>query len=101
MKDKLNNLVIATLQCLLEEAEQPSPVPLSGETRLFGEKAVLDSLGLVRLLADVEEALSDQFGVDLVLADERAMSLTKSPFRRVRTLVDYIAERIEEKRTNG
>ena len=101
MKDKLNNLIITTLQCLLEEAEQPSPVPLSGDTRLFGEKAVLDSLGLVRLLADVEEALSDQFGVDLVLADERAMSLTKSPFRRVRTLVDYVAERIEEKRTNG
>lgn len=101
MREELNQIVLERLRVLLEELGHPSSEPISEETRLFGERAVLDSLGLVRLLADVEEAVSEQFGVDLVLADERAMSQTRSPFRRVRTLADFIAERIEETRANG
>jgi acyl carrier protein len=56
---------------------------------IFGPDSPLDSLGLVALLLDVEDALRDR-GCPVVLSDERAVSQKRSPFRSVRTLVDYI-----------
>jgi hypothetical protein len=37
-----------------------------------------------------------QFGRDLVLADEKAVSQFHSPFRTVGTLTTFIAERLQE-----
>jgi acyl carrier protein len=56
---------------------------------VFGPGSPLDSLGLVALLLDIEDALRDQ-GFEVVLSDDRAVSQKRSPFRSVTTLVDYI-----------
>ena len=56
---------------------------------LFGADSPLDSLGLVGLLVDVEDALRDR-GLDVELSDARAMSQSRSPFRSVAALVDYV-----------
>ena len=61
------------------------------DAALFGGDSPLDSLGLVSLLIDIEEALSD-CGVQVTLSDARAMSQTRSPFRSVPALVAYIEE---------
>jgi len=66
------------------------------ETPLYGTEGSLDSLGLVSLILDVEEAINLQTGRQLVLADERAMAQKRSPFRHVRSLADYILTRLEE-----
>jgi acyl carrier protein len=55
----------------------------------------LDSLGLVALLIDVEEAFADH-GHILVLSDERALSQRRSPFRDIPSLVDYIERLLTE-----
>ena len=47
-------------------------------------------MALVNLILDVEDAVRTRFGVSLTLADERAMSQTRSPFRTVGTLAEYI-----------
>lgn len=60
------------------------------EAPVFGVEAALDSLGLVSFLVAVEEAVADRIGVNLILADERAMSQTQSPYRTIGTLVAYI-----------
>jgi acyl carrier protein len=57
--------------------------------RIFGRGSPLDSMGLVALLLDVEEALRAA-GMPLTLTDDRAMSQTRSPFRSVPALVDYV-----------
>jgi acyl carrier protein len=59
------------------------------EAPIFGADSPLDSLGLVALLIDIEDALAAQ-GVDVSLSDDRAMSQRRSPFRTVATLVEYI-----------
>jgi acyl carrier protein len=64
---------------------------LSPTAPLFGPGSPLDSLGLVSLLIDIEEALGDQ-GHAITLSDARAMSQTRSPFRSVPALVAYIQE---------
>jgi acyl carrier protein len=56
---------------------------------IFGPGSCLDSLGLVALVLDVEDALSD-LGVQVALSDERAMSQKRSPFRTVPDLASYI-----------
>ncbi len=56
---------------------------------LFGAPSPLDSLGLVGLLIDIEEAFQLE-GHSVVLSDERAMSQRHSPFRDVPSLTAYI-----------
>jgi acyl carrier protein len=57
---------------------------------LFGEKGALDSLALVSLIVDVEEALSDRTRETVSLADERAMARFRNPFRTVGSFADYV-----------
>jgi acyl carrier protein len=66
-----------------------SQLEVSPTARLFGRDSPLDSLGLVALLIDIEEAFTDR-GMTLVLSDERALARSRSPFRDVPSLVDYI-----------
>lgn len=65
-------------------------------TRLIGHEAVLDSMGLVSLLLDVEQSISEQYDVVIIIADERAMSQKRSPFRSLESLTDYVLELVKE-----
>ena len=63
---------------------------------IFGFGGAFDSLGLVNFLADLEYRLAEEHGRELVLASERAMSRSRSPFRDVDTLAAYILELFSE-----
>ncbi len=69
---------------------------LSDQTRLFGKEGLFDSLGLVALIVDVEQAIADASGVSVTLGDDRAMSQSHSPFRSVGSLADYALMLISE-----
>ena len=64
---------------------------VSAGTQLFGENGLLDSVGLVSLVVAVEQALEDELGLQVGLADERALSQRSSPYRTVSTLAEYAA----------
>jgi len=85
-------LVLHRLQVLGKELERPQLSAADEQTRLFGDGAVLDSMGLVTLIADLEEDIYRECGSLVTLADEKAMSRLTSPFRRVNLLADYILE---------
>jgi acyl carrier protein len=85
--EKIRLLVIETL---------PKPVSANGGEAIFGPEGVLDSLDLVNFLADLEYRLDQEFGRELVLASERAMSRGRSPFRTVNALTEYIGELLTE-----
>lgn len=70
-------------------AEDPDAV-------LFGDGRVLDSAGLVTFIVEVERAVNERHGIDISLADERAFSQSRSPFRSLNALVEYVEESIEE-----
>jgi len=69
---------------------------LSDQTRLFGKEGLFDSLGLVALIVDVEQAIADASGASVTLGDDRAMSQSHSPFRSVGALADYALMLISE-----
>ena len=64
------------------------------ETALFGKDSVLDSMGLVNIIIDIESYFLDE-DIEISLTSEKAMSRRNSPFRTVTTLSDYIMEQIE------
>jgi acyl carrier protein len=70
---------------------QPDP-----DTPLFGDASGIDSLSLVRIVAEVERVAGDRFNKHVVLADERAMSQRSSPYRTVGTLAELLQERLTE-----
>lgn len=65
-------------------------VPFTASSDLFGGDSPLDSMDLVALVVDLEEQLHEQFGRDITLADERAMSQEVNPFSKVETLTRYV-----------
>lgn len=68
----------------------------SSDTVLFGEFGRLDSLGLVRLIVATEEKIEEELGITIRIADERAMSDQRSPFKTVGSLIDYVSLLLSE-----
>jgi acyl carrier protein len=68
---------------------------VAADAALFGNGSSLDSLGLVALVIDIEEAFADR-GIALTLSDERAMSQHRNPFRTVSILTAHISARLAE-----
>lgn len=64
------------------------------DSALYGEGGALDSMALVNLIADIEEALAEKFNISIALADEKAMSAKNSPYRSISSLTDAVIERM-------
>jgi acyl carrier protein len=92
-------LILNRLKMLGEELHKPALVEATEQTRLFGDRADLDSMGLVTLIADLEDDLQKQLGRPVTLVDEKAMSRLTSPFRRVDLLTDYLVEVVNQKKS--
>ena len=87
--DDIQDIVLAAMGAVNEAREPERQLHIAPDAPLFGPGSPLDSLGLVGMLVDIEDALRDR-GVEVELSDARAMSQTRSPFRDVPTLVGYI-----------
>jgi hypothetical protein len=84
-RDRVVAMIIETL-----------PPGATGSSAIFGPGGMLDSLGLVSFLADLEYKLSEEFDRAVVIASEQAMSRSRSPFRDVASLAAYITELLEK-----
>lgn len=91
------------LQCVLTAVEELNAglprekrLAKSPEVVLFGEQGALDSMGLATLVVLSEQRVEEEFGRPISVADERALSQHRSPFRTIETLADYITLLVEE-----
>ena len=89
-KEKTIELIFSAIDELNQLREAGEQIPMEPDVTLFGVSGRLDSLALVSLILDVEERLSQEYGVSISLADDRAMSQRNSPFRTAAVLADYI-----------
>lgn len=94
-RDDVVHCIYKSLGRVNELRDPDRRLACSEETALYGDAGGLDSLTLVSLIMDVEEAVNDRTGGGLVLADERAMSQRRNPFRDVRSLADYVVARLQ------
>jgi acyl carrier protein len=93
---EIESLVIESVRLLAEDFEVDALENPTAESLLYGEGGPLDSMALVNLIADVEDAVSAKFNASITLADARAMSAKNSPFRSVTSLAEAIRERLPE-----
>lgn len=70
-------------------------VTIDEHTCLIGSNAVLDSIGLVTVIVEIESLLDEQ-GIEVSLTSEKAMSSAISPFRSIGALVNFVHDQIEE-----
>jgi len=83
--------------CVREHAEQAgATAPVSDDTPLMGTGSALDSIALVMVVTDFEARVNQAFNAQIVLANERAMSMNHSPFRSITALSQYAQELLEE-----
>lgn len=92
-RSQIQTIVLDALHMTNQAREDNQQLIVSPDAPLFGRDGQLDSMGLVALIIDIEEALSEA-GHNIMLTNERAMSGTRSPFKDVPTLVAYIEERL-------
>lgn len=96
---EVSDLVLSTIKDILSTADL---VPaekcalLDARTVLLGQGALLDSLGLVTVIVNLEQKLEQAYGISISLADERAMSHKASPFRTVSSLTEYVGQLLSE-----
>jgi acyl carrier protein len=89
-------MVLTGLRDVLASNDMELPPDLGEETSLVGRQAVLDSIGLVTLVVDLEQRVESEHGVVIALANDRAMSMRNSPFRTVASLTDYVCTLLAE-----
>jgi acyl carrier protein len=92
-KNQIVEIIVETIDGYRLSADGQA-APTAADTRLFGPEGVLDSLGLVSVLVELEQEIADRAGSTISLMDDRAMSESASPFRTVQSLADYIARQM-------
>ncbi len=95
-RNKIEQIIFEAIEDLNLKRPQEDQLKKSEDTVLFGYSGQLDSLGLVDLVLAVEQKITEKLDRVVTLADEKAMSQEKSPFRTVGFLAEYICQLLEE-----
>jgi acyl carrier protein len=83
------DVVMSCLRDAIEQSGAPE-TEVTEDTVIVGKDAVLDSVGVVSLIVDVEQNLEMNHDVSVTLANDKAMSQRSSPFRTVGVLADHV-----------
>ena len=95
-RDEVKEAVFAALEAFNDSQEDSKKVEIDEATPLMGGQAVLESIGLVSLIMEIEQQVQEKLQRNVSLTSEKAMAARVSPFRRVRTLIDFIAEELSD-----
>ena len=96
--NQINKIVLDTVRFVGEDQNNEDLMQANESSRLLGS---LDSMGVVYLLVELEEKISDELDLEITLADERAMSQKTSPFLNVKTLTKYVTKLVEKTKQNN
>ncbi len=89
-KERILESVINATKKVVSDNQIAKPETVNNITHLYGKSGILDSLGLVQLIAEIEDEVYNLTGKSITIADERAMSSKFSPFRSISSLADYV-----------
>ena len=93
-RNEIQSLIIDILKEIGEDQDNPALQSINTDSRLYGE--VLDSLGIVLLASELEEAMYDDYDLPITIVDERAMSEKTSPFLSVKILARYVEKLLND-----
>jgi acyl carrier protein len=87
--DEIERLLIGCINTTICELPLENQFEVNGSTLLLAEGGSIDSLQLVSIIVDFEEALSERFDIAVSLTSDEAMMQVESPFYSVKTLSNY------------
>jgi len=90
------SIVLASIQEVFAQNGDTAPAGLTEDTVLVGTDPVLDSLGVVSLIVEIEQRVESEHGASVTLANDKAMSQRNSPFRTVGVLTDHLVSMVAE-----
>ena len=96
-QDKIEKLVLNVINTYCASINLSTQINL--DTPLIGSSRLIDSMGLVNILVDIENALVEE-NYEILIMSENAMSLKISPFRTIGALIQYISKEINHKTEN-
>ena len=88
----LETSLISLLKEFINENEIEINNKININSKLFGSSSIFDSMELVQFIVEVEQFLEDEFGIEIELTSEKAMSRRTSPFINIKSLVNFIKE---------
>jgi len=88
--EKARQIVGRVIDEMNREFPEDQGLDKSPSTMLFGPGGALDSIGLVDLVMRIQEAVLDELGIAVALANEEVLSSEEGPFRTVETLVQHL-----------
>lgn len=91
---EIEALIIDAIQLLAKDFKLDNLSCPNAQTLLYDNEGSLDSIALVNLISDIEEALYEKYNISITLADEKAISAHKSPYRSVTSLIKAVVERM-------
>jgi acyl carrier protein len=94
--DGIAELVYRSVDEVNEELENEVKLEKAMDTLLYGRGATIDSMTLVSLIVAVEDALRREYGLSVTLANEKAMSMGRSPFKTLGSMIGYVTEIVRE-----
>ncbi len=95
-KEQIIEIIYSAFDDINEELPKKNRLEKKVDEIIYGNEGKLDSLGLVNLIVSIESAIDDELDKQIVIANEKAMSMKNSPFRNVETLAQFILELINE-----
>lgn len=103
-KITMNERVLQAIFKAVDEVNQILPkeqqLEKSMDTVVLDNIGSLDSLGLVNLIVAIEQKIEDEFGVTIIMTDERIMLRNDRSVKTIGTLAADISLVLSEK-TNG
>ncbi|WP_432898278.1 hypothetical protein ACQP1S_21205 [Micromonospora matsumotoense] len=95
MTDRIQSVVVAALDEINASRAEKIPTDDVLGLCLYGDAGVFESMYLVAFLSLLEENIEDEFGAEISLTSEKAVSLRVSPFSSVRRLIGFIEGELE------
>ena len=89
-KQELIEMMLEVLQDVVADSEAELNDEVTALTPLVGEEAAITSLSLVSFITGVELMIEENHDMELTLVSEEALSRSKSPFRTIDALADYV-----------
>ena len=95
-RKEITHIVLSTFNQVITDNEKIYSGVADETTIIMGDESPFDSIDLVSFIVGLEQTLEDDHSVPIILADDRAMSQVKSPFKSIGSIIDYIEILIKE-----
>ena len=89
-EQELIEMMIEVLRDVLADSDANQNAEVTTMTPLVGQSAAITSLSLVSFITGLELAIEEKYDIELTLVSEEALSRSKSPFRTIDALSDYV-----------